>query len=163
MITARGEIETAADSQSGQSPANLPHGKLVSAPFAEAKYRSSCFHNSGWATVLSIRRTTDQISDHHRDGFCNACRVAKQLARLAELCRSNAEALLLALRFCAAHGIGSSRILSSIMPIKTHPAVGYRVEGITRRGRVQWRSSNAVVNLPGPISARDFIPINSSC
>ena len=52
----------------------------------------------------------------------------EQLARLAELCRGNAVALLEALQYCAAHGIGSFRILSSIMPIKTHPVVGYRVE-----------------------------------
>lgn len=52
----------------------------------------------------------------------------EQLARLTELCRGNAVALLEALQYCAAHGIGSFRILSSIMPLKTHPAVGYRVE-----------------------------------
>jgi len=41
---------------------------------------------------------------------------------------ANAESLLTALRFCAAHGIGSFRICSPILPIKTHPTVGYRVE-----------------------------------
>ena len=51
----------------------------------------------------------------------------EQLARLAELGAANAESLLAALRFCAAHGIGSFRICSPILPIKTHPAVGYRV------------------------------------
>jgi len=52
----------------------------------------------------------------------------EQLARFAELCPGNAEALLAALQFCAAHGIGSFRILTPIMPVKTHPTVGYRVE-----------------------------------
>lgn len=52
----------------------------------------------------------------------------EQLARLAELAAHNAGALLAALQFCAAHGIGSFRILSPILPIKTHPTVGYRVE-----------------------------------
>jgi len=52
----------------------------------------------------------------------------EQLARLAELGAANAESLLAALRFCAAHGIGSFRICSPILPIKTHPTVGYRVE-----------------------------------
>ena len=51
-----------------------------------------------------------------------------QLARLVELCAGNAEALLAALKFCAAQHIGSFRILSPIMPVKTHPTIGYRVE-----------------------------------
>jgi UV DNA damage endonuclease len=61
------------------------------------------------------------------------------LARLSRLCLKNAEALLSALQFCAAHGIGCFRINSQILPIKTHPACGYEVadlpEGdeITRR------------------------------
>jgi UV DNA damage endonuclease len=52
----------------------------------------------------------------------------EQLSRLATLCAANAESLLAALRFCNAHGIRSFRITSTIMPIRTHPAVGYRVE-----------------------------------
>ena len=52
----------------------------------------------------------------------------EQLARFAELCAGNAESLLAALQFCAAHRIGSFRILTPIMPVKTHPTVGYRVE-----------------------------------
>ena len=50
-----------------------------------------------------------------------------QLARLAELCRANAEALLAALQFCAGHGIGAFRILSQILPVKTHPEAGYEM------------------------------------
>ena len=52
----------------------------------------------------------------------------EQLDRLSELCIENAESLLVALEFCAANGIGSFRICSPIMPVKTHPTVGYRVE-----------------------------------
>jgi len=33
-----------------------------------------------------------------------------------------------ALEFCAAHGIGSFRIQSQILPLKTHPQAGYRIE-----------------------------------
>lgn len=51
-----------------------------------------------------------------------------QLARLAELAATNAEALLAALQYCAGHGIGSFRICSPILPAKTHPIVGYRME-----------------------------------
>jgi UV DNA damage endonuclease len=52
----------------------------------------------------------------------------EQLARFAQLCAGNADTLLAALQFCAAHGIGSFRMLTPIMPVKTHPTVGYRVE-----------------------------------
>jgi UV DNA damage endonuclease len=48
--------------------------------------------------------------------------------RLAELCRSNAESLLAALRFCSANGIGCFRVNSQILPLKTHPEIGYRLE-----------------------------------
>jgi UV DNA damage endonuclease len=53
---------------------------------------------------------------------------AEQLRRLAALCVANAESLLAALQFCATHGISSFRIISPIMPIKTHPVIGYRVD-----------------------------------
>ncbi len=52
---------------------------------------------------------------------------AQRLARLAELCRANADALQAALRYCAAHGIGAFRINSQILPVKTHPQAGYAV------------------------------------
>jgi UV DNA damage endonuclease len=51
-----------------------------------------------------------------------------QLVRLAELCRHNADSFLAALQFCAAHGIGAFRIQSQILPLKTHPRAGYRIE-----------------------------------
>jgi UV DNA damage endonuclease len=52
----------------------------------------------------------------------------QQLRRLADLALGNAKSLQDALRYCAAQGIGSFRILSPILPLKTHPSVGYRVE-----------------------------------
>lgn len=51
----------------------------------------------------------------------------ERLARLSGLCLANAEALLASLQFCASHGIGAFRINSQILPVKTHPAVGYDV------------------------------------
>ena len=56
-------------------------------------------------------------------------RLAKRerLARLSALCRSNAEALLAALRYCAGHGIGGFRVNSQILPVKTHVAAGYEL------------------------------------
>jgi len=53
-----------------------------------------------------------------------------RLAKLADISSHNADSLLAALRFCAANGIGSFRISSPILPIKTHPKAGYRVEDL---------------------------------
>jgi UV DNA damage endonuclease len=50
------------------------------------------------------------------------------LAKLSGLCLANADALLLALQFCADHGIGCFRVNSQILPLKTHPTCGYEVE-----------------------------------
>ncbi len=50
---------------------------------------------------------------------------SEQLARLNELCLHNAASLQAALEYCAAHGIGCFRVLSQIMPLRTHPVVGY--------------------------------------
>ena len=60
----------------------------------------------------------------------------EQLARLAELCSANADSLLAALRFCAANGIRSFRIISPILPLKTHPDVGYTVEELPGGGGI---------------------------
>lgn len=53
-----------------------------------------------------------------------------RLARLAELCRMNADALLAALQYCAAHGIRAFRINSQILPVKTHPEAGYAIDDL---------------------------------
>jgi len=50
------------------------------------------------------------------------------LERLAELCLSNAEALMASLEYCAGNGIGAFRINSQILPVKAHPQAGYRME-----------------------------------
>ena len=47
------------------------------------------------------------------------------LAKLADLCLANAEALMRALHFCADNEIGCFRINSQIMPMRTHPQHGY--------------------------------------
>ncbi len=48
-----------------------------------------------------------------------------QKQRLAKLCAINAASLLAALKFCRDNQIGSFRINSQILPLKTHPTVGY--------------------------------------
>ena len=52
------------------------------------------------------------------------------MAKLSRLCMENADALIAALRFCADNGIGCFRINSQILPIKTHPTCGYKVDDL---------------------------------
>ena len=49
------------------------------------------------------------------------------LAKLSRLCLENAAALRASLEYCSQHGIGCFRINSQILPIKTHPTVGYEI------------------------------------
>ncbi len=53
---------------------------------------------------------------------------ADALSKLSRLCLTNADALLAALQFCADRGIGCFRINSQILPLKTHPTVGYAAD-----------------------------------
>ena len=45
--------------------------------------------------------------------------------KLADLCSINSAALMSALQFCSANGIGCFRVNSQILPLKTHPSLGY--------------------------------------
>jgi UV DNA damage endonuclease len=49
------------------------------------------------------------------------------LRRLAGIAASNAEALKRSLAYCRDNGIGAFRINSQILPLKTHPEVGYEM------------------------------------
>ena len=56
--------------------------------------------------------------------------LVERLRKVSDLCLTNAESLFAALRYCDEHGIGCFRISSSILPIKTHPEVGYRIDDL---------------------------------
>ena len=56
--------------------------------------------------------------------------LTDRLIKLSQLCLANAESLLESLKYCDANGIGCFRISSTILPIKTHPIVGYSVEDL---------------------------------
>jgi UV DNA damage endonuclease len=53
---------------------------------------------------------------------------ADGLAKLSRLCAANANSLLAALEYCHANGIGCFRIVSQVLPLKTHPVCGYQLE-----------------------------------
>jgi len=53
-----------------------------------------------------------------------------QLEKLSALCLSNSHALESSLRYCATHGIGAFRIASTLLPVKTHPDVGYQLDDL---------------------------------
>lgn len=52
------------------------------------------------------------------------------LDRLSKLCLSNAASLQQAIAYCAAQGIGAFRVNSGILPVITHPRVGYRIDDL---------------------------------
>jgi UV DNA damage endonuclease len=54
----------------------------------------------------------------------------QQLKNLAEICRNNAQALHNALQYCRDHDIKDFRINSQILPLKTHPDIGYSIEDL---------------------------------
>ncbi|MBU0986029.1 MAG: UV DNA damage repair endonuclease UvsE [Proteobacteria bacterium] len=53
---------------------------------------------------------------------------AEQLQYLGDIGLHNAGALYRALQYCRQHGIRSFRINSQILPLKTHPEIGYRFQ-----------------------------------
>lgn len=63
--------------------------------------------------------------------------IADRLRKLSALCLSNAESLLAAIRWCSANGVRSFRVASSILPIKTHPEVGYRVDELPQADAIR--------------------------
>ncbi len=71
---------------------------------------------------IRFRRTTAR--------FLSTLGRPEQLGRLAALIRQNGEALLEALGYCRANGIGAFRINSQIWPLKTHPEVGYELRDL---------------------------------
>jgi UV DNA damage endonuclease len=57
-------------------------------------------------------------------------------SKLADLCAANATALMDALQFCSLNGIGCFRVNSRILPLRTHPDVGYELETLPNGRRI---------------------------
>lgn len=69
-------------------------------------------------------------------GICKLDR-AGQLTKLSDIALHNAEALLQALDYAAAHGIGAFRIMSQMLPLYTHPEVGYVLDDLPEASRIR--------------------------
>ncbi len=52
----------------------------------------------------------------------------EQLQKIAAICLHNVQSLMAALTYCRDHNIGAFRINSQILPVKTHPQVGYEID-----------------------------------
>jgi len=59
-----------------------------------------------------------------------------QLEYISSICEHNAQALLRSLRFCNDHNIKDFRVNSQILPLKTHPDVGYQIEDLPRYRKI---------------------------
>lgn len=60
----------------------------------------------------------------------------EQLRRLSAIALHNAAALQAALSYCRDHGIGAFRVNSQILPLKTHPEAGYRIDQLPDAERI---------------------------
>ena len=61
----------------------------------------------------------------------------KVLAKLSEICLHNSRSLQDALAFCSSHGIGSFRIQSGLMPLRTHPIYGYEINELPEANEIR--------------------------
>ena len=59
-----------------------------------------------------------------------------QRERVSDLCLTNAQNLIKALEFCHRNNIGDFRINSQILPLKTHPDIGYDVKDLPDSDRI---------------------------
>jgi UV DNA damage endonuclease len=86
--------------------------------------------------------------------------------KLADLCVANAAALLEALRFCSTNGIACFRVNSRILPLKTHPEVGYSMPELPNGQRIvgQFRKCGAFAKAAGlriTFHPDQFVVLNS--
>ena len=52
------------------------------------------------------------------------------LRKISDLCKNNANSLHVALQFCDKNDIRNFRVSSNILPLKTHPVLGYKAEDL---------------------------------
>lgn len=85
------------------------------------------------------------------------------LAKHSTLCLANADALLSALQYCAANGIGCFRIVSQFLPLKTHPQLGYKVDELPDATKILNDFGRAASSRDSMTYAPAFIPTSLWC
>jgi len=71
---------------------------------------------------IKFRRTTAK--------YLSTLSADKRRDHLSAICLDNARSLLQALKFCRHNGIYAFRINSQILPLKTHPQMGFNIESL---------------------------------
>jgi len=66
--------------------------------------------------------------------YASTLAPATRLQFLNEISRHNARALIEATRWCTTHGIGAFRVSSQLLPLYTHPEVGWSLDDETGAG-----------------------------
>lgn len=77
---------------------------------------------------IKFRRTTAS--------YLSRISSQEQRKRLSEICLANAQSLIDALAFCRRNNIGAFRINSQILPLKTHPDIGYDMSALPDSDRI---------------------------
>jgi UV DNA damage endonuclease len=77
---------------------------------------------------IHFRRTTAKAMDR--------LPRAERLRRLSDLALGNAKALESALSYCDRTGIGCFRVNSQILPLKTHPELGYEIADLPESAKI---------------------------
>ena len=62
---------------------------------------------------------------------------SQRTCKLENLCLQNARSLLSAIEYCSKNAIGSFRINSRILPLKTHPDFGYEIEQLPQAQAIE--------------------------
>ncbi len=78
---------------------------------------------------IRFRRTTAR--------YVNTLGPDEQRSFLRQIAADNATALAMAVDWCAAHEVGAFRVNSEILPLATHPQVGYSLDALDPTGEVR--------------------------
>jgi len=78
---------------------------------------------------IHFRRTTAR--------YVTGLKPGERREFLRQIAADNARALALAVDWCAAHGVSAFRVNSEILPLATHPQVGYRLDEIDGTGEIR--------------------------
>lgn len=89
-----------------------------------------------------------------------------RLRKLSQLCLANAQALSAAVAWCGAHGVGAFRVVSQILPLKTHPECGYAIDELPDASAIvaqfeQVRRSAGELDVRLSFHPDQFVVLNS--